>query len=497
MAIFLLATGISAPKVTAANSTSIPDAIVKIYVAQGERDYCNPWNRGRTVQISGSGALIKGKKILTNAHVVSDGTFIEVLRQGQTRRYTAHVANISHTADLAVLTVDDDEFFKGAPALPLGSLPESQQEIFVYGFPMGGETMSITKGVVSRIEHQVYTHSGQSLLAVQIDAAINPGNSGGPAISNGRIAGVAMQAYDNSANSIGYIVPAPIIEHFLRDIADGRQDGFPSLGILYQPMENPGMKRSLGVPMNQDGVVIAKIYRNSPAHGLMQPGDVVTRLDNQPVAGDGTVSLSKNERTALTWAVQKHQMGETLKVDFLRHGQPLSGTIMLTNNMTADYLVQLDRYDVMPTYYVCGGLVFCPLEMNFLKAFGANWMNDAPKHLTAYLTYNCKDDQIDEVVFLQRVLACDLNRGFHDIYNCVVKKVNGHEIRNLRELITAVENNEGPFVTFENTVGQKIVLDRERMKQEQDSILRTYGIPSDRSEDLQPAIPRIAQSCKH
>ena len=170
----------------------IKDAIVKIYAVQSQSDYFRPWNKRGPVQGTGSGAIIKGRKILTNAHVVSDSTFLQVRRYGRSERYVAHVEHVSHAADLAILKVDDPAFFGDAPALELGALPKVQQEISVYGFPTGGDTMSITKGTVSRVEHQVYAHSSQSLLAVQIDAAINPGNSGGPAIVDGRIAGIAM-----------------------------------------------------------------------------------------------------------------------------------------------------------------------------------------------------------------------------------------------------------------------------------------------------------------
>jgi len=159
-----------------ASSPAITDAIVKIYTVQSHPDYWNPWNVGSPISLTGSGCILKGRKIMTNAHVVSDGTFIQVRRNGQSKRFTAHVQNVSHESDLALLTVDDSEFFAGSTCLELGDLPAVQQEVSVYGFPVGGDTMSITRGVVSRVEHQSYNHSGVGLLAVQIDAAINPGN---------------------------------------------------------------------------------------------------------------------------------------------------------------------------------------------------------------------------------------------------------------------------------------------------------------------------------
>ena len=116
---------------------------------------------------------------------------------------------VAHECDLATLEVEDAGFWEGVTPLKLGAMPSLQDEVAVVGYPEGGEGVSITQGVVSRIEIQRYAHSGQSLLAVQIDAAINPGNSGGPALNaNGEVVGVAFQLQQERQH-IGHVVPNP------------------------------------------------------------------------------------------------------------------------------------------------------------------------------------------------------------------------------------------------------------------------------------------------
>jgi len=483
------------PGFAATNVTAVSDAIVKIYTVSSRPDYHNPWNAGNPVSGTGSGCIIKGRKVLTNAHVVSDGTFIQVRRYGQSQRYNARVESISHEADLALLSVDDPDFFVDASALELGALPAVQQEVSLYGFPMGGDTMCITRGVVSRVEHQVYVHSGLSFLAVQVDAPVNPGNSGGPAIVDGRIAGVAMMVCEK-ANSIGYIVPSMVIQHFFDDLADGHQDGFPTMGLSLQNMENPDLKRRYQIPPKQDGVLVTKVVRGSSAEGILHEGDVITRLDDQPVAGDGTVELRKDERTSCSLVVQKHQMGEKLKVNYIRKGKAQSGQITLTRRMSDDLLVPLDRYDVTPTYYIFGGLVFCPLTTDLVKAWGENWLKEAPMDLLSAMSPNMKSDKIDEVVVLLTVLAGNLNQGYQDINCVVIRKVNGHDVCSLRELMAMVESSKEPFVSFEDAFGEIIILDRERCLSEQPDILKTYQIASDRSADLLPAAQTAAVKIK-
>ena len=98
--------------------------------------------------------------------------------------------------------------------------------MLAYGFPTGGTSLSITKGIVSRIEFVPYSFP-TSGLRIQIDAAINPGNSGGPAVAGDKMIGLAFSHMVNAEN-IGYIIPNEEIELFLKDVADGQYDGKPA-----------------------------------------------------------------------------------------------------------------------------------------------------------------------------------------------------------------------------------------------------------------------------
>src|SRR5690606_10160235 len=185
----------------------------------------------------------------------------------------------SHAADLALVTVEDPTFFDDLEALELGELPQQHEEVLVFGYPMGGRTLSITKGILSRVEQQVYAHSGDFLLAGQIDAAINPGNSGGPVIVNEQIVGVVMQANSGGrAENLGYFVPPDIIRHVLEDAEDGVHDGFPDLGFRTQDLESPAAKVAYGLTPGQSGVLVIKVFEDSPAEGILQENDVVLSI---------------------------------------------------------------------------------------------------------------------------------------------------------------------------------------------------------------------------
>lgn len=108
--------------------------------------------------------------------------------------------------------------------------------------------MSITAGVVSRIEVTSYVHSSMRLLGIQIDAAINSGNSGGPVYdAAGKLVGVAFQSYAGSEiENVGWIIPMTVVAHFLRDFERNKSyTGFPELGITWQRLESDAHKAKL------------------------------------------------------------------------------------------------------------------------------------------------------------------------------------------------------------------------------------------------------------
>ena len=467
-----------------AAEAEVREAMVKIFAVQNRPDYTNPWNMFGPASLSGSGCVISGNRILTNAHVVSDNTFIQVRLFGQSKKYAAKVLAVSHEADLALLTVDDPGFFKGVKPLEIGELAKVQQAVVVYGFPQGGDALSTTTGVVSRIEHQVYAHSMLDLLAVQIDAAINPGSSGGPVLVDDKIIGVAMQFLGNSEN-IGYMVPVPVINHFLTDLKDGHYDGFPEDGMYCQTMDNDSLRKMYGMQSNQSGCLVYRVIPGSPADGLVEPGDVVMQIDGHRVADDGTVEFRPKERTSLNYYVQAHQLGDEMELNILRQGRDKLMKLKLNLPVGVNQLVPLEQYDVQPTYFIYGGLIFSPLTVNYLKTWGTTWFTNAPKNLVASLQFDQLTQVGEKIVVLTRVLPDEVNKGYHNSGDYRIVKVNGQPINNLKDLVRIVEGSSEPFVTFTDRWGAAVVLDRKSVEARKHEILDKYHIKNDRSADLQ------------
>ncbi|MBD3271920.1 MAG: trypsin-like serine protease [Elusimicrobia bacterium] len=461
----------------------IKNSVVKIFSVLKNYNYSEPWQMRGQINATGSGCIISDQRIITNAHVVRNHSFIQVKKANEAQKYVAEVIAVAHECDLALLRVEDKTFFKGTKPIAIGRLPKIRDKVAVYGFPVGGEEISITEGVVSRIDHVHYAHSGEFLLSCQIDAAINPGNSGGPVIKNKKIIGVAFQIL-RSGDNVGYMVPVPLVKRFLKDISDGTYNGIPALGVSLQTMENDALRKKHTMKDTQAGVLVNKVVYGSPASTVLEPNDVIHGFDEYRIENDGTVEFRTEERTDLNFVLQKKYVGGTIDVIFLRDGTRMEKSVTLTQGMDAMRLVPHLQFDIPPTYFIVGGLVFEPLTQSLLEEFGGNWRHTAPKNLLNYYYYGEKSDDIKEIVVLKKILADSVNIGYHHLSNLAIEKVNGTIISDLPQLITLVENNTGPYLSFVDTNGQQIVLDRSMVEERNDEILSNYQISHDRSEDL-------------
>ena len=453
---------------------SVKDSIVKIYTVSKIPNYSTPWN-SNIKRSHGSGTIIDGNRILTNAHVVANETFIEVKRHGQTQRYEAELEFISHQADLAILKIKDETFFKGTKSLKCGTLPEIRQEITVYGFPVGGNSLSVSTGIVSRIEHNRYAHSREIFLSIQIDAAVNPGNSGGPAISDGKIVGVVMQQISKSQN-IGYLVPTEIIKHFLYDVKDGKYDGFAHVGIGTQKMENATLRSVYNMDKDVTGVMVMDISQKSSAFEILKEDDVLLSIDGHSIENDGTVEFLDQQFTSYKYYVDKKQLGESVIFGVLRDAKIMKLKVKLTNIADDNLLVNTLEHDVMPRYFIYDGYVFTPLSRNLI-------VGNRSSLLTLREAANkWATNEKEEVVILLKVLADKTNRGDHNFALWIVDMVNSKKFKNFDEFKSIINNFKGKYLILENEDGVKIAIEKDKAIKAEKSILKRYSIKSSQNE---------------
>ena len=481
-----------APAPAAAPSAAEPDdgiknSVVKVFATNRRPDLTKPWSKQSPQEVTGSGVVIDGKRILTNAHVVQYASQIEIQANQAGDKLEAKLVAIAPEMDLAVLSVDDASFFKDHPAISRAKpLPRIKDAVLAYGYPTGGTSLSITKGIVSRIEFVDYNlHSAG--LRIQIDAALNPGNSGGPVIDGDRMIGLA---FATQGNNIGYVIPTQEIELFLDDIADGHYDGKPAMHDDLQTLENKDLRRFLKLEAAVHGVVVHRPYRSDAAYPLKE-WDVITAIGPTPIDDQGMVVLGPDVRVRFQVLIQTLAKDGVVPLSVLRGGKALNVALPVS----AKYPLILNTLGVQyPAYFIYGPMVFTnawiedvPLAtsaqsqrggfaaLSMFKASIFSRVGDAP-------TPDLEELVIVPSPFLPHILTS----GYENPAGAVVAHINGQPIKSLRQMVTLLRDLKDEFVRFdfEPADRQAVVFDRAAIEAATEEILTDNGIRAQASPEL-------------
>src|ERR1700747_2507049 len=472
------ALAIAASAVAETSKPDIHKSLVRITTTSQDPDYRVPWNPGNITVGIGAGFVIEGNRILTNAHVVSNGRLIVIEKENDPKEYIGQVEFIGSDCDLAVVKVQDSNFYKGTAPVHFGGLPAVQSIVDVFGYPIGGTRLSVTHGIVSRVDFQNYTYSGvDQHLAVQIDAAINPGNSGGPVLQNGKVVGIAFQGYSGDvAQNVGFMIPTPVIHRFLADIESGHYNRYVDLSIVPESLTNAAARRALGLPDDDTGVLVSSVESDACAAGKLEPGDVLLSIDGHRIISDKHVEL-EGENVDLAEVIERKLKGDKVKVDLLRNHQPLSVEIELEPNNS--YLIQANIFDEYPRFVMFGGLVFYSLSKNLLEAFQIEDLR------VRYFYNNFINDEIfkdhPQVILLSNILPDPVNAYLSEFRYQIVDEINGHKIRTLADVANAFDETSDFYTIKFVGASRPAVLQRTAVEEAKERIKDNYGVRLERN----------------
>ena len=344
------------------NGDAVANSVVKVFATVRYPDPYKPWTKQAPADVTGSGVVIKHKRILTNAHLVLYASQVQVQAYQSGNLLPATVEFVAPGIDLAVLKLEDDAFFDSHPPLEWGAAtPQIQDAVMVYGYPLGGANLSITKGIVSRIEFASYNFPMWG-LRIQIDAAINPGNSGGPAVVGGKMIGLAYSRLGGGSQNIGYILPCEEIDYFLKGLAQGHYDGKPCMFDECEALGNPTLHSFLDLGDAVHGIVVTHPDDPDPGYPLKRL-DVITKIGGTPVDDQGMVNLDDNLRVYFKYLIQKIAKDGKIPLTILRGGKEMR--VELPVPASQPRLIQ-DLNGTYPSYFVYGPIVFSTATLQFV-----------------------------------------------------------------------------------------------------------------------------------
>ena len=455
------------------------EGIVNIDVSMLIPDFREPWNAGQPSGGSGTGFLIGKNRFLTNAHVVSNATKLVIRTSDDPEPHPARIVFIAHDCDLAIIEAEDAVHFEKLKPLTFGGIPRLNTEVIAVGYPIGGDRISVTRGVVSRIDFRPYSHTSvDSHLAIQVDAAINPGNSGGPVMQNGKVVGVAFQGYSGRvAQNVGYMIPVPVIQRFLTDVEDGKYDHYADLAISDFPIENPAQRKALGLADDGVGVMVADVEPAGSAGDILKVGDVVLTFDGSPVLNNGLIRV-EGELMDMNEVVERKFVGNKIEIGYQRDGKKQSAEVMLKR--FTPYVKLGEQYNQRPRYLVYAGLVFQPMDRNLMDA------HNIREPSVNYVFDNYLTDKIyverPEVIILTSILPDEVNTYLTPYERNIVDEVNGMKVRSMADLKEALAKKDEakPFIEIRLLEKERpLVLRRDLAEEAHPRIMRKYNIAED------------------
>ena len=457
------------------------DSVVRIFSSLRLPNPVRPWAKQNAVETMGTGVVLDGKTVLTNAHVVMYASRVSVQGPRGGDRFEAKVAALGPGIDLATITLDDEAALKDVPTMPrAASRPAANAAVAVYGFPVGGTGLAVTRGVVSRIDYGDY--SGGALgMRIQVDAAVNPGSSGGPALVDGRMIGLTFGQL-GMAENVGYVVPNEEIDAFLKDMEDGRYDGRPALRDRFQTIENEALRAKLGLERSVRGLVVGKPWREAADHPLRE-FDVVTHVGGKPLDGDGFVDVG-GVRLPFIAVIPELAAAGPVTAGIVREGRAMEVQLPLSRE---DASLQKGYDGRHPSYFIHGPLVFSPVYADAIPFYA----RFNPLGMVGNPMINRRGDEVafpgeEQVVVTAPMMTHKVTQGYDEHFGQLIKDVDGVPVRNLLHLVELLRDARGEFVTlrFHGAVGaETMVFRRKELDESTAELMADNGIPKRGTED--------------
>lgn len=465
-------------------AAEVEDSVVKVFSNVRLPNIVQPWLKQGSQEATGTGVVIEGNRILTNAHVVSYASDVSVQPRQSDERFEARVVAYAPAVDLALLEVEDATLFENRPPLERATeLPSIQAKVAAYGYPVGGSSLSVTQGIVSRIEYTSYSLASMG-LRIQIDAAVNPGNSGGPALVDGKMIGLVFSMLAGGQN-IGYIIPNEEIEMFLTDVADGKYDGKPRVLDVFQTLENQALRAKLGVDKKVKGMVVRAPAKRDEAYPL-EEWDVVTHIGDYAIDNEAQVKLRENLRVAFYYVFPKIVKENSVPLTVLRGKETLQVTLPLGGN---DQRVVSELRGRYPRWFLHGPLVFAPAYLEAISTYFQG--NPGLSQRDTLLLQRRMDGQAfpgeELVVVTTPLLKHRITRGYGEVIGQVVGDVNGTPVKNLNHLVELLRDCQDEFVTirFAETSSETLVFRNNELRASTTEIMSDFGIPRRGSDDVE------------
>lgn len=429
----------------APRSPSPDTSMVRVNVTSQPHNFNLPWQKRPPSSRQGLGALLSDQRILVTAELIQDATYIELEQAASGRKVAATPDTIDYEANLAILrpAAEAADFLAGMLPLEVDSTPPQPGEpLAVWQFEENGSPVS-TDITFDKAELGRYFLESAYFLQFEASGAVSyrAGSFTLPVLHQGRLTGLLLTY--STKDQVAEILPYPIIRAFLDDAADGAYEGFPNFGIRFAPTLDEQLRSYLNLGNHPGGILITGVMSGtSAAQAGLQEGDVLLKVAGHPIDARGNYPDPTWGVMALGHLVKgAARVGQDLPVQVVRNGELKDLSVSMTRKAPEEHLIDPYMFDRAPHFLLLGGLLFQELSQPYLESFGKEWRERAAFRLVHALAHpeSYEKEGRRKLVFLGGVIPSESTIGYENIAGTIVNRVNGVDIKDIKDLDTALQ----------------------------------------------------------
>lgn len=453
--------------------------VVTVHVASQRYDYANPWQKGDVKRATAAGCVVEGKRILTTAYALADHAFVEVQKKGESRKYKASVMVKDYRSGLALLRVEEeDEFFSGLTPIPLADRVSPGKAAKVYKWDSMGTLKEYTAELTNSMMR--FYEPVCCVLMHLFTTAMTEGGYGEPICVDGSLIGITT-GLSNETKTL-YAISSRVVKRMLKDVADGTYEGIPFFWVESNAIEsNKALREYLGMRDDEAGVLVTGISPGSSGDDVLKVNDVILAIDGIAIDDSGMYSSEFGKLYYYGILQLDRFVGDKVTIRVLRDRARIDLSFTLKPVPENYSVIPFSSYDNPPQYLIFGGLVFQELCAGYLYTAGQDWKKKADKRLLYYYdnarTLTERGGR-KRIIILSRVLADDINRGYQELRDQVLDRINGVKVEDLAHCAQLLQDSNSPWAVFDFIGGTTVVIDRKAAFTGMRGLLKAYNIDS-------------------
>ncbi|HKI97529.1 MAG TPA: hypothetical protein VKB51_03540 [bacterium] len=455
--------------------------VVSISVTSQAYDQLMPWIKNAEQSATGNAVVVRGHKLITTADLVKNATLIEVRKFGRYPDYPAKLTLVDYDLNLALLEVDDPDFWKGLHPLPLSKRPVQVGHFTINRWRANGRFEQGT-GEVSDV---LVSSSPYGLMEYPVmRGTTNMGGLGWSEVltHDGEVVGLIIGHSEQRIQAINSDLLRLLVE------ASERKpfSGFAHRGFSWQRLNQKSLRAYLGLQHSKTGVLVRRVFTGGTGSTELKPMDILHRIAGYAINPEGRIDHPTYGLISFTMAINA-SLAPTVPVVIERNGKRMKLELKRRRFQSDDYRIPPPQFDRANDFVVFGGLVLQELTVGYLQAWGNDWRDKAPPRLVIeYAMHSLRDpgSPPERVVFISRVLPDQANVGYEDVTNAIVLSADGKPIHSLNAFREATRDPKGPYDEIDLLPGSgrgKLIFDHAELDAINERVRSRYGIPPART----------------